>query len=188
MPRSCASCNLPEPVRKELDRRLRSGATLDDVRRWLTEAGHPVGRNAVGRHRGAHVLPGRALASGPRPKGQSFLSDVVEVTHDRVVLGELVPSVRDAVAASSEIARQRDRSADRDIALKVAAALGGLVKEPSQAYVAYRAEHAAEYAAVEGEFAEVLSGDDHRPAIPATIPTHEERDEAERERDRSRRR
>ncbi len=123
MARSCESCNSPN--RRELDRRIRSGATLPDVQRWLASLDEPRSINALTRHR-QHTLPEK-VPSGPRPKSRSFLEDVEAVAHDDLAAGVLRPSIRDAISARAELNRTTERSLDRDVLLQIAMAMTGQV-------------------------------------------------------------
>jgi hypothetical protein len=128
--RSCESC--ASDNRRELDRRIRSGATLPDLARWLDSLGEKRSINALSRHRQQHVLPER-VPSGPRPRGTSFLEAVETSAWDDMTAGVLRPSIRDGIGARAELNKQSSRSADRDLMARIALALTGTL--PVQARV-----------------------------------------------------
>lgn len=123
MPRPCAACT--HPKRAELDRRLRSGSTIADIVLWLATTERPIQRNAVGRHANAHL--GVIRTPGPRPPQGSFLEAVRDAAHEDLEAGVLRPTITHGIAAEAEIARQRSRTVDRDIMLKITMALTGQV-------------------------------------------------------------
>jgi hypothetical protein len=148
MARPCASCTSANLT--EINRKLRSGTTAKDVSRWLTEIGDPITENALGRHRRDHL--GIEVPNGRRPPSGDFLRTVVAKVHDKVENDELQLSVRDGIAAQAELNRQADKMADRDIAIKIAIALGGvrpiaLLEDPQNA-------------AIEAEYRELLTPGD----------------------------
>jgi len=119
MGRPCLSC--ASPKRDEIDRKLRAGTSNADVARWLASIGTTLTPQAVGQHAKAHLdlLPVR----GRRPVSTDFLTDVVESA--RVSLAEGGATVRDGIRAQSEINKQAARSADRDLAARLALMLMG---------------------------------------------------------------
>lgn len=145
MSRSCESCSSDN--RRELDRRIRSGDTLPNIRRWLASLGEQRSINALSRHR-AHTLPER-VPSGPRPRGASFLQDVEENAWSDMQAGVIRPSIRDAIGARAEMNRQSDRMADRQLMAKIALALSG------QSYLQARVID-PENEAIEAEFRPLL--------------------------------
>jgi hypothetical protein len=149
VPRQCSSCSLEPPLRQELDRRIKSGATLPDLNRWLASKDVKLSVNALSRHR-QHVLL-RPTAPGPRPKSASFLEDVEAIAHDDMVAGVLRPSIRDAIAARGELNKQQARNQDRDLMAKIALALSGAAV-PIEARVID-----PEVAAIEAEFRPLLT-------------------------------
>lgn len=121
--KTCASCAHPQRV--ILDRKLRSGATISDIVLWLQTTERPLHRNSVSRHANAHL--GVVRTSGPRPPSGSFLEAVRDAAHEDLDAGVLRPTLTHGIAAESELARQRAHTQDRDLVLKIAMALGGLV-------------------------------------------------------------
>lgn len=121
MPRPCACCT--HPRRAELDRRLRSGSTIADIVLWLATTERPIQRNAVGRHANQHL--GVIRTPGPRPPSGSFLEAVRDAAHEDLTAGILRPNIAHGIAAEAELSRQRARSVDQDLMLKIAMALGG---------------------------------------------------------------
>lgn len=126
MPRPCSACT--HVNRAVLDRKLRSGATIVDVVRWLATTERPIQRNAVSRHANSHL--GVTRLPGPRPPATSFLERVVSIVDEDLESGAQRPNVSQAIAAQSEINRQAGRELDRDWQLKLALILSGHVAQP----------------------------------------------------------
>lgn len=124
MPRTCASCSSEH--RSEIDRKLRSGATREDVARWLKEIDAPITAHAIGRHAKDHL--GVAPPRGRRPVSDDFLQAVIERVGERMAEGEIEPGIRDGISAQKEKNRLAEKTADRDLLLKVALALTGNVR------------------------------------------------------------
>jgi hypothetical protein len=117
--RPCASCTHPRT--KEIDRKFRSGDTIENVVRWLREIKEPVSVNALARHRSQHVMGVVAAPlGGPKPVSGSFLQAVVDKAWASMEDGTQTPTIAHAIAASSEINRQADKVADRDMMARIA--------------------------------------------------------------------
>ena len=119
MPRICTVCTNDKAT--EVDRKLKAGATLEDVRRWLAESGAPVSRAALSRHRLSHV--GLSVPSGPRPVSGDFLEAVKQRAHERLATGELEPSLRDGIDATKALDARQARGFDAALSYQIAAAL-----------------------------------------------------------------
>lgn len=178
MPRICASCALEPGIRRELDRKLKSGTTLPDVRRWLAERSITISINALSRHRASHVVPERRIVSGPRPQS----TDLLELVRDRVIedveSGAQVPNVTQGLAAVKQLDDRQARYQDRDIFIKIALAMsGGAV--PLEARVID-----PEMEEIEAEFRQLL-GDGSASRGPADLEQiTAEMQEAKRQRER----
>lgn len=151
MPRPCAACTHPD--RAALDRKLRSGATIVDVVRWLATTARPIQRNALSRHANAHL--GVARLPGPRPPAASFLERVVAIVDEDLESGTQRPNVSQAIAATAEINRQASRDTDRDWQLKLALVLSGHVAQPLRVLDAYDVTREE----IEAEFTPLLSAE-----------------------------
>jgi len=117
----CASCDHPQV--REINHRIKEERPLTDISRWLDELGTPITRQALARHAKAHM--GVAPSRGRRPVSGDFLELVRDTVHEGVLAGELVPTIKDGIKAATEIERNKNRNVDRDIALTIAALLGG---------------------------------------------------------------
>jgi hypothetical protein len=106
-----------------LDRKLRSGATIADIVLWLATTERPIQRNALSRHANAHL--GVVRTPGPLPPSGSFLEAVRDTAHADLQAGVLRPTLTHGIAAEAELNRQKSRSVDQDIMLKIAMMLGG---------------------------------------------------------------
>ena len=152
MPNICATCKNPQV--REINHRIREERPLVDISRWLDELGTPITPKALARHAKDHL--GKAPApGGRRPLSRNFLEAVVQTAQDKLENGELAVTVRDGISAQSEINRQMDRSADRDLMARIALALTGNV--PSLSVRVLDPEDAA----IEAEFRPLLTAGDH---------------------------
>lgn len=153
MAQPCATCKHPQV--REINHRIREERPYEDISRWLTDladegVGFAITRQALSRHhRGGHMKgapPPRE--AGRKPVSGNFLQAVVETAHERLEAGELPVTVRDGISAQAELNRQMDRSADRDLMVKIALALTGnaplLIEDP-------------EYVEIEAEFRPLLT-------------------------------
>lgn len=129
MSRPCAACSHPD--RAVLDRKLRSGATIVDVVRWLATTERPIQRNAVSRHANSHL--GVTRLPGPRPPATPFLERIVSLVDADLESGAQRPNVTQAISAQAEINRQQSRDTDRDWTLKLAMILSGHAPLPLRA-------------------------------------------------------
>ena len=154
MPGTCATCRHPQV--REINHRLREERPLTDISRWLDDLGTPITRQALARHLRDHLGEAPAPQKGRRPLSKNFLEAVVQTAQDRLENGELAVTVRDGISAQAEINRQQDRSADRDLMLKIGLALTGGGNFPRIV--------SPEVDEIEGEFREqlmVTAGDDY---------------------------
>lgn len=165
MAQPCATCKHPQV--REINHRIREERPYEDISRWLSEleaegTGYGITRQALSRHaRGGHAKGlGVERSAGRKPVSGSFLQTVVDKVHEAVENDALPLTVRDGISAQAELNRQADRSADRDIMVKIALALGG----GSQPVLITDAE----YREIEDEFLPLLNpGSDEPGAIPA---------------------
>ena len=128
MPAPCASCKHPQV--REINHRIREERSYEDISRWLKElaaqgTGYAITRQALARHHRDHLGEAPERTAGRKPLSRNFLQAVVETAQDKLENGELAVTVRDGISAQSELNRQLDRSADRDLMAKIAIALSG---------------------------------------------------------------
>lgn len=147
MARPCAACSSEHA--NEINRKLRAGTVHADVSRWLTEIGAPITPHALGRHAKGHLAI--IALRGRRPPSTDFLASVRDAAADGLASGELAVTLRDGIAAQKGIDARESRNADRDLMLKIAAALaGGHNRELLE----------PEIKVIEGEFRPLLSAGD----------------------------
>jgi hypothetical protein len=121
----CKTCE--HENRREIERQQKAGVP-DSLLAVATRAmsGGYVSRLALGRHRRDHLgvdaKPGRRLMSG------DFARDVEAAAAERLASGELRPTLRDGLNASTIIARRDDARMDRDLLAKIALALTNNVR------------------------------------------------------------
>lgn len=155
MAQPCATCKHPQV--REINHRLREERPYEDISRWLDEleadgVGYGITRQAISRHAQKGHVKGVAADKrtvGRKPVSGNFLQTVVDRVHEAVENDELSLTVRDGISAQAELNRQADRSADRDLMVKIALALGGgsqpvLIED-------------AEYREIEDEFLPLLA-------------------------------
>jgi len=123
MARPCSSCSSEHA--QEINRKLRSGATAEDVARWLVSVGSNISVTAVRDHRRNHVKMNVPVARGRRPIATDFLEDVRDRVHEGVIAGELSLSVKDGIAAQKALDERLSRNADRDLAARLAIIMFG---------------------------------------------------------------
>ncbi|MCC6311375.1 MAG: hypothetical protein IT345_10715 [Trueperaceae bacterium] len=120
---NCVSCDHPQV--REINHRIKDGRPLTDIARWLTELNRPVTRQALARHAKTHLEVKPRM--GRRPASGDFLTAVRDRAHERLEEGELEPDLKSGIAAQKALDARANKMADRDLMLKVAMALTGVV-------------------------------------------------------------
>ena len=146
MPTVCATCDHPQV--REINHRLREGLPLTDISRWLKELGHPVTRQALARHAKGH-LGVEVPHGGRRPVRGRLLETIVESVEDGIESGALTPTIRDGIAAATEINRQADKAKDQDLMVRISMILTG--------NVALLSPPDPDVLVIEGEFRQLLT-------------------------------
>lgn len=129
MPNVCSTCKHPQV--REINHRIREQRPYEDISRWLT-ATYPdqkqlhITRQALARHHRDHLGDAAPREPGRKPVSGSFLQRIVETAHQDLEDGILRPTLKDGISAQAEINRQADRSADRDLMLRIGLALSGV--------------------------------------------------------------
>lgn len=122
MARPCSSCK--HPKRDEIDRKLKGGTSFIDVERWLAATGQPtITSQSIASHAKEHL--GVASVIGRRTMSADLAEAIRDVTHEMLASGELTPTLKDGLAASSLIDKRAARTQDRDLVLKISMALTG---------------------------------------------------------------
>ena len=150
MPNTCSACKHPQL--REINHRIREQRPLVDIERWLDETDLPITAKALARHAKNHLGQVPA-AGGRRPLSTNFLTAVVENAHESLQDGIVRATLRDGIAAQAELNRQMDRSADRDLMVKIAMALTGTVAIEARVID-------PELQAIEAEFRPLLTAGD----------------------------
>lgn len=149
MAQPCATCEHPQV--REINHRMREGLPLTDISRWLKELGQGnITRQALARHMRSH-LGATPRHGGRRGAHPDFLKSIVENVAERMDAGELEPTIKDGIAAQKEVNRLAEKTADRDLMLRIALALTGNVIEGD-----YR-EIDGDQAELEAEFRPLLT-------------------------------
>ena len=121
MARPCASCTSPH--HSEIDRKLKAGATYDDVSRWLRDK-HDVSISslAIGRH-ARHI--GVERKRGQQPYSGDYLTLVRDRAAQAVASGEAKVSVQHGLQAQAMLDNRMKQAEDKRLVLIIAQVLGG---------------------------------------------------------------
>lgn len=121
MARPCASCSSPH--HSEIDKKLKAGATYDDVSRWLLDK-HDVHISplAVGRH-AKHI--GVQRKRGPQPFSSDFLELVRDKAAEAVATGTAKVSVQHGLQAQQQLDARAKQTEDKRLVIILAQVLGG---------------------------------------------------------------
>jgi hypothetical protein len=119
--RPCASCTSPH--HSEIDRKLKAGATYDDVSRWLRDK-HDVSISslAIGRH-ARHI--GVERKRGQQPYSGDYLTLVRDRAAQAVASGEAKVSVQHGLQAQAMLDNRMKQAEDKRLVLIIAQVLGG---------------------------------------------------------------
>lgn len=153
MPRNCTICD--SPLRREVDRRLRTKATHEAIVLWLASQGLEIHRTAVGRH-ARHALPTVERRPGRQPSSDDFLTMLRDRVQADVEEGALNPSVTHGLQAQAQLDHRAERVADKELMRMIAMALTGQI--PIEARVID-----PEVAALEAEYRLLLPGGVNEP-------------------------
>ena len=123
MTRPCASCTSAH--RAEIDKKIKAGATYDDVSRWLKDV-HNVGisSTAISRHvrHSAGLVPRQR---GPQPLSEDFLVAVRDKAHENIRTGESKVTVQHGLQAQAQLDQRAKQSEDKSLLIIIAQVLGG---------------------------------------------------------------
>ena len=121
MTRPCASC--VSPHRGEIDKKLKAGATYDDVSRWLLDK-HDVklSSDAISRH-AQHI--GVVRKRGPQPFSGDFLELVRDKAAEAVANGTAKVTVQHGLQAQQQLDARAKQSEDKRLVIILAQVLGG---------------------------------------------------------------
>lgn len=118
----CKTCE--HPNRREIERQQRAGVP-DSILAPATRDmdGGYVSRLALGRHRREHL--GVAGKPGRREMAADLATAIRDRTHERLVEGELEPTIRDGLGAQQLLDKRSERDIDRDIWARITIAMSG---------------------------------------------------------------
>jgi hypothetical protein len=132
----CHVCR--SPLVDLISKRMREGMPDTKVSKWLETEGHYISRVTLGKHRREHlttefeqakseavkVMEKRRKTLKPT-KGTDLAELVRDYAFSAVDSGELVPTLSEGLRAQEIIDRRSEKSSDRDLAMTLAAILGG---------------------------------------------------------------
>lgn len=132
----CHVCR--SPLVDLISKRMREGMPDTKVSKWLEAEGHYISRVTLGKHRREHlttefeqakseavkVMEKRRKTLKPT-KGTDLAELVRDYAFSAVDSGELVPTLSEGLRAQEIIDRRSEKSSDRDLAMTLAAILGG---------------------------------------------------------------
>lgn len=122
MARPCASCTSDH--RAEIDKKLRSGATYDDVSRWLSSVHDTaITSRALARHAGHAGVQKRP--PGRPPAAKDFLEMVRDRAAENVASGEAKVTVQHGLQAQAQLDARAKQSDDKRLVLVLAQVIGG---------------------------------------------------------------
>ena len=123
MPQTCITCKHPQA--SEINRRLKTNATFEDISRWLDSLGTPITRQALARHMKTHLITAPERKTGRKPPSEDFLTAVRDIAHEKMEEGTLQVTLRDGLQAQKQLDDRLQRSADHDLMARIALALTG---------------------------------------------------------------
>jgi hypothetical protein len=130
----CHVCR--SPLVDTINKKMKDQIPDKVISAWLKDAGHYVSRITLGKHKREHLTDpherARIEATRVMKKQQSTLkvtgdlaSLVRDYVHTAVQEGVMTPTLAEGLRAQEMIDRRQEKGADREVALTLAAILGG---------------------------------------------------------------
>jgi len=130
----CAACR--SPFAEQINERMRRGVPDTQVSKWLKENDGYISRITLGMHKRDHLTDEfqaakkTAVAAFKRQQGTiKVKGDLAQLVRDQVIRmvddGFVMPTLAEGLRAQEMIDRRVEKSADRDLAISMAAILGG---------------------------------------------------------------
>lgn len=130
----CHVCR--SPLVDTINKKMKDQIPDKVISAWLKDAGHYVSRITLGKHKREHLTDpherARIEATRVMKKQQSTLkvtgdlaSLVRDYVHTAVQEGIMTPTLAEGLRAQEMIDRRQEKGADREVALTLAAILGG---------------------------------------------------------------